>query len=427
MSDSCATPDSSTAQPVPRVLVVDDDADLLRALGETLCAAGFSVQVCRSGEEALGVFNAPGLGEDAYGVLIADQNMPGMKGVELLQRAAALRPRCTRILLSGMLSGDVLVRAVNSAEIYRFVSKPWKRDELCGVVRDGLERSRVLAEKERMQAGVAALQARLETELAEGMRRNADRERASDGSFHFEHSLGLCFRLISTFYPLLGRQAQGVVEICRAMAATEYFTDSQRHALMTSSWIYDIGMVALDRGLLHRLLMRPEACSAQEHALMRYHPIIGQSLAAFVDPLIEVGVTIRGHHERFDGAGYPDGLAGQSIPWTARCLAVAVAFVQSGLPREAAAEFVQRESGTAFDPEAVRLFLRAVRLSDLPQNVREVLLAELEPGMQLARGIVTPTGMLLLPEGHALTELSIAKIANHGQQHLVTERLLIYG
>jgi hypothetical protein len=87
---------------------------------------------------------------------------------------------------------------------------------------------------------------------------------------------------------------------------------------------------------------------------------------------------------------------------------------------------LQQESGRGFDPEAVRLFLRSVRISDLPQNVKEVLMAELEPGMQLARGILTPSGMLLVPEGQVLTDLAISKLGNHGQLHLVTERLLIY-
>jgi response regulator RpfG family c-di-GMP phosphodiesterase len=217
-----------------------------------------------------------------------------------------------------------------------------------------------------------------------------------------------------------------VVEICRAMAATEYFTETERHVLMTSAWIYDIGLVALDRALLHKLFTRPEACTPEEHALLRYHPVIGQTLAAFVDQLQEVGTTIRAHHERFDGSGYPDGHAGESIPWTARCLAVAVAFVQSGMPKEQASEYLQEESGKGFDPEAVRLFFRTSRLSDLPRNVTEVLLSDLKPGMQLARGIVTPSGMLLIPEGQLLSEVSVLKLANHSRLNLVTERLMIY-
>jgi response regulator RpfG family c-di-GMP phosphodiesterase len=210
------------------------------------------------------------------------------------------------------------------------------------------------------------------------------------------------------------------------MAATDYFTETERHVLMTSAWIYDIGLVALDRALLHKWFTRPEACTREEHALLRNHPVVGQTLAAFVDQLQEVGTTIRAHHERYDGAGYPDGHAGESIPWTARCLAVAVAFVQCGLPTEQASEYLQGESGKGFDPEAVRLFFRATRLSELPRNVTEVLLSDLKPGMQLARGIVTPSGMLLIPEGQVLSEISVHKLLNHSRLNLVTERLMVY-
>jgi len=79
------------------------------------------------------------------------------------------------------------------------------------------------------------------------------------------------------------------------------------------------------------------------------------------------------------------------------------------------------------DPEAVRLFFQTNPLEDLPENVREVLLAELRPGMKLARGLVSPTGMLLMPEGQDLTALAIAKLNNHSRLRLVTERILVYG
>jgi response regulator RpfG family c-di-GMP phosphodiesterase len=404
------------------VLLVDDDPDVLFILAETLRTSGLSVRTCASGVEA-----CEALESHPFGVLVADQNMPGMKGMEVMEKAAAIRPLCSRILLSGMLLPDVLLRAINGPGIFRFVAKPWKKEAFVAVVweafRCSQEQNARAQELEELKAGKQAL----EEELVRLTRQKGELDEAHDAlRVNFEHSLGLCFRLISTFYPLLGRQAQGVVEICRAMAASEYFTEAERHALMTSAWIYDIGLVALDRGLLHRLLIHPQECSEQERTLLRYHPIIGQTLAAFVDQLQEVGITIRAHHERFDGTGYPDGLAGQSIPWTARCLAVAVAFVQSGLPRERAVEFIQTESGSGFDPEAVRLFLRSTRISDLPENVKEVLMAELQPGMRLARGIVAPSGVLLLPEGQVLTELAISKLGNHGDLHLVTERLLIY-
>jgi hypothetical protein len=139
-----------------------------------------------------------------------------------------------------------------------------------------------------------------------------------------------------------------------------------------------------------------------------------------------VGETIRCHHERFDGSGYPDGLAGEMIPWTARCLAVAVWFVESGLPKEQAIELVLAESGRALDPEAVRLFLKVTHLLQLPRQVREVLLDELSPGMVLASGLYSPHGLLLVGEGQTLSSNTISKIRNHNQVSPISQRLLVY-
>jgi response regulator RpfG family c-di-GMP phosphodiesterase len=411
------------------ILIVDDDVDVLAALGATLQRSDYNLVCCENAEEALAH-----LERQPFAAVISDQHMPGMSGLQLLEKTRDLQPDASRLLITGMLQVDTLIGAINTGEIFRFIAKPWSRGEVIATVENAVQRYALLVENRRLNEATRELNVQLAA-ANEKLRHNLDLvteqrdsiDRAHDAlRQNFEHSLGLCFRLISTFYPLLGKQAQAVVEICRAMAATEYFTETERHVLMTSAWIYDIGLVALDRALLHKLFTRPEACTPEEHALLRYHPVIGQTLAAFVDQLQEVGTTIRAHHERFDGSGYPDGHAGESIPWTARCLAVAVAFVQSGMPKEQASEYLQEESGKGFDPEAVRLFFRTSKLSDLPRNVTEVLLTDLKPGMQLARGIVTPSGMLLIPEGQVLSELAVLKLVNHNRLNLVTERLMVY-
>ena len=188
------------------------------------------------------------------------------------------------------------------------------------------------------------------------------------------------------------------------------FTGEEKHVLMTSAWLHDIGLIGLDRGLVHRFFHHPQDITANDRALIREHPIYGQALAAFVDRLSTVGVTIRAHHERYDGTGYPDGLAGAGIPWTARCLAVAVAFAQHASTRGTALQSILEESGKAFDPEAVRVFLKTTQRTELPRQVREIAVSELQPGMLIARGIYVPSGMLLIAEGQQLTAAEIAKL-----------------
>jgi response regulator RpfG family c-di-GMP phosphodiesterase len=411
------------------ILIVDDEPGVLEALSLILDRPEYRVVCCSDGGQAL-----LELDSTSFAAVISDQCMPGMSGLQLLGQVRVRQPDCSRILITGQIQVDTLIGAINLGEIFRFIAKPWTRGEVLATVENAVQRHVLQVENRRLQLETQSLNVRLtaanaslERSLEAFRQQKSFAERARGELMqNFEHSLGLCHRLLSTFYPLLGRQAQTVVEICRAMAATQHFTESQRHALMTSAWIYDLGLVAIDRALLHRLFTRPELCSPEERDLLQYHPVVGQSLAAFVDQSLEVGATIRSHHERYDGSGYPDGLAGESIPWTARCLAVAVAFVQSGRSNADACQYLQEQAGIGFDPEALRLFFKTSRMSDLPNNVTEVLLCELQSGMRLARGIVSPAGVLLVPEGQVLTEPSLKKLINHSRHNLLLERIMIY-
>ncbi len=411
------------------ILIVDDDADILAALEATLSRSSYEIVSCTKAAKALEI-----LATRPFACVICDQHMPEINGLQVLEKVREHDPLCSRILITGMLAVDTLIKAINSGEIYRFIAKPWNQGEVVATIKNAVQRYKLLVENEYLHAQTRSLNGQLEAanwQLKEHLRLLTEQKESIDSAHdalrqNFEQSLGLCFRLIGSFYPLLGKQTQAVVEICRLMAATDHFTERERHVLMTSSWIYDIGLVEVERSRLHKLLNKPESCTVEERALMRQHPALGQTLAGFVDQLKEVGVTIRAHHERFDGTGYPDGLVGNRIPWTARCLAVAVTFVQCGLPKEKACQYLISQSGTGLDPEAVRLFFQVNELSNLPRDVREVMMSELQDGMELARGIITPSGVLLMPEGSVLRESSIQRLWNHCSMHLVTERLLVY-
>jgi hypothetical protein len=181
------------------------------------------------------------------------------------------------------------------------------------------------------------------------------------------------------------------------------------------------------RGLIRKWRHEPATLTEAERALVEQHPVVGEELAGFVAHLKDVGRIIRWHHERFDGRGYPDRLAGEAIPWPARLLAVAVAYAESPGSASAASENIKLGSGWNFDPEAVRVFLRALPAAAVPRREREVLLSELHPGMVVARGIYTATGMLLIPEGQQLTDTYIDKLRNHHRVQPINQTLLVYG
>jgi HD-GYP domain-containing protein (c-di-GMP phosphodiesterase class II) len=210
------------------------------------------------------------------------------------------------------------------------------------------------------------------------------------------------------------------------MALSPHFTTEEREVLKTSAWLCDLGLIGVSREVFRVFQNEPERLTERELEGIHNHPVYSQTLAAHIDGRPLVGETIRGHHERFDGQGYPDGLAREAIPWTARCLAVAVWYVETGLASPQALEAIDAESGKALDPEAVRLFRTTTRLQALPKSVREVMLEDLQPGMILANGIYSPHGLLLVGEGQPLNPGTIAKIRSHNLVTPISHRLLVY-
>lgn len=237
------------------------------------------------------------------------------------------------------------------------------------------------------------------------------------------HILKLCHAVLVAFDPLVGKQTEIAVDIARRMAGGGHFSLCEQEWLVQSAWLHNLGVVHLKRDLLHR----KSAGSMAENDLDIYRglPALSADLAKLALGSEEVAEAIRSHHERFDGCGYPNGFAGETISWGARCLAVATYFAESPLPKDELLNVIQEESGKGFDPEAVRLFFKTTQ-DDLPAQIREVLVEDLEPGMVLAKEIVAQNGLLLLPEASVLDASSIAKITNYNLLTALTQRLLVY-
>jgi DNA-binding NtrC family response regulator len=116
-----------------KILIVDDEPANLRAL-ERLFRQHYEVLTANSGAEALEI-----LGHHDVALLITDQRMPGMTGIELLKRTMSLRPRMVRMILTGYTDVEALVEAINCGEVYRYVTKPWSNEELRVTVKRALE------------------------------------------------------------------------------------------------------------------------------------------------------------------------------------------------------------------------------------------------------------------------------------------------
>jgi response regulator RpfG family c-di-GMP phosphodiesterase len=428
-AEFASLPSAETGSNSPTLLIVDDEPVVLNALKFTLEREGFHVVACTSPLKALAI-----LAERDFAVIISDQRMPDMLGLDFLIESRRLRPHASRILITAVLALPTIVDAINKGEIFRFVAKPWLREELIATVRNAVQRHDLVTHNDELQAETQRLneQLRAANTALEAKVRDLEQQKIRldtanrDLATSYENSLELCRRILTTYDPILGGQAKALVEFATQMATTDKFTDAERHALRTGAWLCDLGLIGMPREMLRAFRSQPDRLSDRERDMLHNHPIYGQTLAALVDGHAEVGEVIRAHHERYDGRGYPDGLAGDAIPWPARCLAVAVGFIESGLAKNAAIDAILAQSGSTYDPEAVRLFLKVSNLVQLPKQVREIMLHELEPGMVLASGIYSPHGLLLIGEGQPLSPGTISKIRSHNQVTPISQRLLVY-
>jgi response regulator RpfG family c-di-GMP phosphodiesterase len=411
------------------ILLVDDEPVVLGATKSALEIAGYPTVACQSVTEALALVKAR-----EFAVIMSDQRLPEMTGLDFLIACRGIRPESTRILVTSMIDLGTIIGAVNRGEIYRFIQKPWIQEDLIAAVRNAMQRyelmtanAALLSERERLNQSLTRANQNLEAMVADLKQGNARLDNAnSELEKRYRNSLELCRRILATYDPQLGSQAKALADLADQMANDPGFNENERHTLRSAARLCDLGLVGVSHELLRAFRRDGRVLSERDRNVIEHHPIYSQTLAGFVDPRPEIAETIRAHHERYDGEGYPDHLAGDHVPWPARCLAVAVAFVESTLERTATIDRILEESGKAFDPEAVRLFLRIAHLVDLPKQVREVLLRELKPGMVLASEITTPSGLLLIGAGVPLSEATIGKIRNHNEVTPLTQLLKVY-
>lgn len=138
-----------------KILVVDDEPANLRSL-ERLFRGEYEVLMAGSGTEALQM-----LREHDVALLITDQRMPEMTGIELLKSTVPLRPRMVRMILTGYTDIDALVEAINCGQVYRYVTKPWSNEELKVTVRRALEHYETNKERYELELANQRLMSRI--------------------------------------------------------------------------------------------------------------------------------------------------------------------------------------------------------------------------------------------------------------------------
>ncbi len=146
----------------PRILVVDDEEAILETMTFTF-EDDYEVLTSPSARKALKLLGESG----PVAVVISDQRMPEMTGVEFLARVFAMHPTTVRIILTGFADMDAIIRAINDGHVYAYITKPWEPDQLKQVVRRAVEHHSLAVENERLVGGLRASNLFLEAVMDE--------------------------------------------------------------------------------------------------------------------------------------------------------------------------------------------------------------------------------------------------------------------
>lgn len=402
------------------LLFVDDEPSILSALRRLFRPQGYRLLVAESGQAGLDI-----LAVETVDLVISDMRMPHMDGAQFLKEVRTRHPEIIRILLTGYADMTSTIAAINEGEIYRYISKPWDDNEILMTVRDALERQRLVAENQRLTAltqqqneALKALNAGLEQQVAE--RTQAVRDAFSELKKTFMATVQVCAGLVELRAGQAGHQLAGhgrrVAEHARILGKRMQLGDGEVQNLMLAGLLHDIGKI----GLSDDLLVKPYNLLTAEHrALVMKHAAQGQNILMPIDKLRDCALIIRHHHENYDGSGYPDNLAGMSIPIGARILAVVNDYdalqigtlAQRPLKASDALTFLIDNGGKRYDPQVVEAF--AAYLSETQKSaVGEIPMRplHLKPGMILNRELNHHDGFLLLAPGSTLTPDIIQKL-----------------
>jgi diguanylate cyclase (GGDEF)-like protein/PAS domain S-box-containing protein len=167
--------------------------------------------------------------------------------------------------------------------------------------------------------------------------------------------------------PGLGAHLDDVTDLCEAVGRELDLTEEEMTPLLQAAALHDVGKVAIPDAILDK----PGPLDDTEWEFMRTHTLIGERILAEAPALSEAARIVRSSHERHDGKGYPDGLAGEEIPLAARIIAVCDSYdamtsnrpYRTAMSTELALSELHNGSGTQFDPRVVNAFVRALSSS----------------------------------------------------------------
>jgi len=315
-----------------RVLAVDDDPALRKLVRMGLGDLGYEVDLADSVAQAMTCLRTR-----PYSVVLSDYDMPGGSGLDLLTYVTRVYPDLPFIMLTGH-DETPLARSAISSGALDFLAKPFGVQQLARTIEQNLARF----ERNR------AVAAELTSEVLTG-------------------TICALVAAVDAKDPHTAHHSGRVTQLALRLGESLGLPPDRLRVLEFAALLHDVGKI----GVPEAILLKPGPLDVGERAVMQEHPVRSAQIVSQVGRLAEVAGIVRHHHERMDGTGYPDGLAGDAIHPLSRLIAVADVYealtahraYRPAFTHAKAREILRDSLGTHLDPQMGEAFLR---LTDLP-------------------------------------------------------------
>lgn len=336
------------------ILIVDDDPAIQKVLSIGLGRLGYHIHVAQNGREALNYLESGDYDPDC---ILLDIRMPVMTGREALPKIREIKPITPVIMLTAFNDLATGLDAMKNGA-FDYLVKPSRLEHISETIEKALKYRDVVAEKAEQDRKNEAYRLSLEKKI------QSKAIELNDTYIKLKAANMQTVRALAETIEAKDQYTQGHCERVRKQAvkiAIALRLPAEKiEPLEIAALLHDIGKI----GIPERILNKQGALDPDEVDIIKMHPIIGAQILSTVEFFLPAINAVRHHHERWDGNGYPDRVAGEDIDQLARIITLADTFdamamsrpYRKALPLDGVLREIQEESGKQFDPEVVRVF-----------------------------------------------------------------------
>lgn len=373
-----------------KILFVDDEYDIISAFKRNL-RSEFVVATAMSAEEALQIINDT----SDIAVIVTDYRMPKTNGIQLLEKVREIEPDIIRIMLTGHADLHTAINSVNKGNIFRFLTKPIRPNELSDILKEALELYRL---------------------------KKSEQELLNDT---FKGVINVFIELMQQTHPEAFNHTRRIRNLGKDIA---------NELEVAVNWEFEISFLLSKIGLIMippsvvESYFSGQTLQKNENKLFESYPELGFSILNKIPRLENIAENIKHQNLKFDGSNCFDiKLQGEQIPFVSRVLKVVNDFDRILQFKKNIEEAIYKlqENSKFYDPDVLSSLSTVVLKKKRNNPVVSVKFTQLRIGMLLVRDIRDRSGALLLKKGTEITDILLMRLYHASKVREIQEPILV--